>query len=52
MPITAYQDEKGNILGWTDEPFLNNYVSDNDLFNYPANADLWQNADYYLSHGM
>jgi hypothetical protein len=52
MPIPFYRDHKGNILAWTDEPFSNNYFSDDELFDFPANADLWQNADYYLSHGM
>lgn len=51
-PIPRTVEYNGNILSWTDEPFLNNYASDNELFNFPANADLWQNADYYLSHGL
>lgn len=51
-PIIRAMDYKGNVTAWTDEPFLNSYVSDDELFNFPANADIWQNADYYLSHGM
>jgi hypothetical protein len=51
-PIPRTVDYNGNIVSWTDEPFFNNYVSDDELFNFPANGDMWQNADYYLSHGM
>ncbi len=51
-PIPLLENFDGKILAWTDEPFFNNYMLDNELFNFPANADLWQNADYYLSHGM
>lgn len=51
-PIPHTVEYNGNIVLWTDEPFLNHYVSDDELFNFPANADMWQNADYYLSHGM
>jgi hypothetical protein len=51
-PVPWYENENGNVLKWIDEPFVNNYITDNELFNYPANADLWQNADYYLSHGF
>jgi hypothetical protein len=45
-------DTKGNILQWTDEPFLNTYVSDNDQFHYPPNEDVWVMPQYYLTHGM
>lgn len=40
--------------GAYDSPvlFSNNYVSDDELFNFPPNGDYWQNPDYYLSHGM
>ena len=51
-PIPYMVDINGSVLYWTDEHFFNNYVHDDELFNFPANADLWQNADYYLSHGM
>jgi hypothetical protein len=51
-PIPYVVGYDGNIVSWTDEPFFNNYVSDDKLFNSPANGDLWQNADYYLSHGL
>jgi len=51
-PIPWVTSYKGNVVSWTDEPFSNNYVSDDELFNFPPNGDLWQNADYYLSHGM
>lgn len=51
-PVPLVINFDGRVLKWTDKPFVNNYVTDNDLFDYPANADLWQNADYYLSHGM
>lgn len=52
VPVPYVKSYKGDIVSWTDEPFFNHYVSDDELFNFPANADLWQNADYYLSHGM
>ena len=51
-PVPWVEDEEGNVLRWTDGSFFNHYMLDNELFNYPANADLWQNADYYLSHGF
>ncbi len=51
-PVPWVTDYDGNVLKWTDQPFFNNYITDNELFNYPANADLWQNADFYLSHGF
>ena len=51
-PIPLLVGLKGNVILWTSESFLNNYVSDDKLFNFPADSDLWQNADYYLSHGM
>lgn len=50
VPHTINYD--GNVELWTDEPFFNNYASDDELFHFPPNADMWQNADYYLSHGM
>lgn len=52
MPVPSSQGYNGNIISWTDEPFFNSYISDDKLFNFPANGDLWQNADYYLSHGL
>ncbi len=45
-------DAKGNVLSWTDEPFVNNYVSDNEQFNYPPDADMWVLPEYYLTNGM
>lgn len=51
-PVRWYEDENGIVLKWIDKSFINNYITDNELFNYPADADLWQNADYYLSHGF
>ncbi len=51
-PVPLVEDEKGNVLYWTDSSFLNNYLSDDTQFNYPPNGDYWANADYYLIHGM
>ena len=31
--------------------FTNNYITDDENFNHPANGDYWQNADYYLKNG-
>lgn len=28
------------------------YQSDNELFNNPYRSDMWQNPDYYLTHGL
>ena len=28
-----------------------NYITDDELFNNPPRSDLWQNPDYYLTHG-
>ena len=50
-PVPWVVSYKGNVISWTDKPFYNSYVSDDELFNFPPNGDLWQNADYYLSHG-
>ncbi len=50
IPLVA--DTKGNVLYWTDEPFVNNYVSDDEQFNFPPNGDVWVMPDYYLTHGM
>ena len=51
-PIPLLSDTKGNVILWTDEPFMNNYIYDNDQFNYPPNGDVWVTPDYYLTHGM
>lgn len=42
----------GEVLSWTNKPFINNYIYDDELFNYPANGDVWQNSDYYLTNGF
>lgn len=32
--------------------FVNNYITDDEMFKYPPNADYWVNSDYYLVNGM
>ncbi len=51
-PVPLRVDTKGNVLQWTDEPFINSYVSDDEQFNFPPNADVWVMPEYYLTHGM
>jgi hypothetical protein len=51
-PVPLRVDTQGNVLQWTDEPFLNSYVSDDDQFHFPPNADVWVMPEYYLTHGM
>lgn len=51
-PVPLRVDTKGNVLQWTDEPFINTYVSDNDQFHYPPDEDTWVMPEYYLTHGM
>ena len=51
-PVPLRVDTKGNVLQWTDEPFINTYVSDNDQFHYPPDEDAWVMPEYYLTHGM
>jgi hypothetical protein len=51
-PIPYAVNYDGTILSWIDEPFWNKYISDDIQFDYPANGDMWQNADYYLFHGF
>jgi len=56
-PIPLLADEKGKVIMWTDEPFLNNYTYDwekygNGAKGSLANDDYWDNPDYYLTHGM
>jgi len=51
-PVQLRVDTQGNVLQWTDEPFLNSYVSDDDQFHFPPNADVWVMPEYYLTHGM
>lgn len=51
-PIPLIVDSEDNVLSWTDEPFVNNYISDNEQFHYPPNGDMWVMPDYYLTHGM
>lgn len=50
--IPLLTDSKGNVILWTDEPFTNNYIPDNEQFNYPPNGDVWVTPDYYLANGM
>lgn len=50
--IPLLVDAKANVLSWTDEPFVNNYISDNEQFHFPPDADMWVMPDYYLTHGM
>ncbi|KCZ72814.1 hypothetical protein ANME2D_01249 [Candidatus Methanoperedens nitroreducens] len=45
-------DTKGNIISWIDEPFVNNYISDNEQFQSLPDADMWVMPDYYLTNGM
>lgn len=33
-------------------PLVFKYISDDDLFNNPPSHDMWQNPDYYLTHGL
>lgn len=51
-PVPLIVDTRGNVLQWTDETFLNSYVSDDDQFHFPPNADVWVMPEYYLTHGM
>lgn len=51
-PVPYVIDFNKDVLSWMDKLFYNEYVSDDELFNFPPNSDLWQNADYYLSHGL
>ncbi len=45
-------DTEGNIISWIDEPFVNNYISDNEQFQSLPDADMWVMPDYYLANGM
>ncbi len=45
-------DKDGNIISWIGKPFLNNYISDDAQFDFPADSDMWVMPDYYLTHGM
>ncbi|MCZ7400008.1 MAG: hypothetical protein O8C62_10110 [Candidatus Methanoperedens sp.] len=52
-PIPLFVDIKGNVLSWTDEPFVNNYVTLKDYFGYELpNNDYWMMPDYYLYNGQ
>lgn len=51
-PVPLLVDTKGNVLSWTDEQFINNYISDDLQFNHSPNADFWVQPEYYLTHGM
>ncbi len=44
--------EDGRIVLWIDKPFINNYQSDDDQFNYNLDVDVWVTPDYYLTNGM
>lgn len=57
IKVPAHVDEMGNVLIWTDRPYINNYVYDWEQFGTGyrgslANDDYWANADYYLTHSM
>ncbi len=53
MPIPLFVDTKGNVLSWTDEPFVNNYITLKDYFGYELpNNDYWMMPDYYLYNGQ
>ena len=51
-PIPLMIDTKGNVLSRVDQPFLNNYISDEEQFHFPPNGDVWVMPDYYLTNGM
>lgn len=55
--IIQLVDENGNILQYTNKPFVNTYTFDYEQFGTGspgslANDDYWANVDYYLSHGL
>ncbi len=50
--IPLVVDTKGNTISWTDKPFLNNYITDNEQFDFPPDADVWVMPEYYLANGM
>jgi hypothetical protein len=51
-PVPWLVDTDGSVVLWIDKPFFNNYMSSDELFNFPPNGDILQNVDYYLSRGM
>jgi len=51
-PVPLRVDTNGNVLEWTDEPFINSYVSDDEQFNFLPNADVWVMPEYFLTNGM
>lgn len=51
-PTPLIANAEGVVLSWTEEPFVNKYISDNEQFHYPPNGDMWVMPDYYLTHGM
>lgn len=50
--IPVYIDSEGRIIGWTEEPFINNYSLNVYGKNVDKNNIPWMMPDYYLTHGM
>lgn len=47
-----YLKEDGTVISSMEKLFMNNYITDDELYNFPANGDMWVMPEYFLTHGM